>query len=145
MALKYQVDQYTRFRTKVVHAEWNDEKGKWKVVLEGGKEKDTYEEEAEVVIQATGSLNAWKWPSIPNLQSFKGTLMHSAQWDASLDLKNKRVALIGAGSTAIQILPSLAPRVKSIDQYVRSATWIGFPFLGEEVEKRENNVNGNCE
>lgn len=113
------------------------------VRLESGIEKRTYEEEADVVIQATGSLNAWKWPAVNGLHDFKGTLMHSAQWDPSINLEGKRVALIGSGSTAIQILPRLAPKVKSIDQYVRSPTWLGFPFLGEELDARKGTVDGN--
>ena len=144
VALKYRVGQYTRFKTNVVHAQWSEETGKWNVRLEdvgGGK---MYDEEADVVIQATGSLNAWKWPDIVDLHAFKGSLMHSAQWDAQVDLDGKRVALIGSGSTSIQILPAVASRVKSIDQYVRSPTWLGFPFLGEVMEGRENAANGNC-
>jgi cation diffusion facilitator CzcD-associated flavoprotein CzcO len=102
-----------------------------------------YEEEADVVIQATGSLNAWKWPAVKGLMDFQGKLMHSAQWDDSVDLAGKRVALIGSGSTAIQILPRLASTVKSIDQYVRSPTWLGFPFLGEELDARKDATDGN--
>jgi cation diffusion facilitator CzcD-associated flavoprotein CzcO len=126
-----------------VNAEWNEEKGRWIVRLESGVEKRQYEEEADVVIQATGSLNAWKWPALDGLHDFKGTLMHSAQWDSSSKLEGKRVALIGSGSTSIQILPRIAAKVKSIDQYVRSATWLGFPFLGEELDARKDAIGGN--
>ncbi|UZJ57599.1 hypothetical protein CBS101457_006919 [Exobasidium rhododendri] len=143
VAIKYKVDQLTRFNTTVSDAKWDGETGKWTVSLENTAEKKKYDIEADVVIQATGSLNAWKWPDVKGLKSFKGPLVHSAVWDDTLDVTNKRVALIGSGSTAIQILPRLAPRVKTIDQYVRSPTWIGFPFLTEEVQARDNAVNGN--
>ncbi|KAH6664153.1 putative dimethylaniline monooxygenase [Halenospora varia] len=58
-----------------------------------------------VLINATGFLNKWKWPAIPGLESFKGPKLHSAAWDQKVDCKGKRVAVIGTGSSAIQIVP----------------------------------------
>jgi cation diffusion facilitator CzcD-associated flavoprotein CzcO len=55
-------------------------------------------------------------------------------WDQQYDFQGKRVALVGSGSTAIQILPQIAPIAQQVDQYVRSATWIGFPFAAEEIQ-----------
>ncbi|KAL7003858.1 hypothetical protein EMMF5_006612, partial [Cystobasidiomycetes sp. EMM_F5] len=54
-----------------------------------------------------GVLNKWKWPSILGLQDFKGTLLHSANYDTSVDLTDKTVAVIGSGSSGIQIVPSI--------------------------------------
>lgn len=51
----------------------------------------------------------WKWPSIPGLQSFKGTLVHSANWPDGLDLNNKTVAVLGCGSSGVQIVPAIQP------------------------------------
>jgi len=53
--------------------------------------------------------SSWKWPSIPGIDIFKGKLMHSARWDAAYDLKGKTVAVIGGGSSAVQIIPSIQP------------------------------------
>jgi cation diffusion facilitator CzcD-associated flavoprotein CzcO len=51
----------------------------------------------------------WKWPKIEGLDMFKGKKMHSAKWDKDYDLKGKRVAVIGGGSSAVQIIPSIQP------------------------------------
>jgi len=51
----------------------------------------------------------WRWPDIPGLHDFNGKLLHSAHWDNSYDFQNKTVAIIGSGSSAIQIVPQLQP------------------------------------
>lgn len=56
------------------------------------------------------SSSEWKWPNIPGLDTFEGKLMHSAAWDGQYDLKGKRVAVIGGGSSSVQIVPSIQPR-----------------------------------
>jgi cation diffusion facilitator CzcD-associated flavoprotein CzcO len=68
-----------------------------------------FRRECNVLINACGVLNNWKWPSIPGLHDFKGHLTHSAQWDWNYDFKDKKIAVIGAGSSAIQIIPELRP------------------------------------
>jgi cation diffusion facilitator CzcD-associated flavoprotein CzcO len=56
----------------------------------------------------------WKWPNIPGFQEYKGKLVHSANWDESLEFTNKKVAVIGVGSSAIQIIPKLAKGQSSL-------------------------------
>lgn len=51
----------------------------------------------------------WKWPNIPGRESFKGPMLHSANWDDSVSLQGKRVGVIGGGSSAVQIVPNLQP------------------------------------
>jgi cation diffusion facilitator CzcD-associated flavoprotein CzcO len=80
-------------------------------------------------VNASGILNNWKWPSIPGLQSFKGQLLHSAHYDESADLTGKRVGLIGNGSSGIQILPAIYPKVKAVTTFLRSPTWVA-PIQG---------------
>lgn len=67
----------------------------------------------------------WKWPDIPGIHDFKGHKVHSAAWDHSYDYSNKRIAIVGNGSSAIQILPQLAklPGTQIIS-FQREATWI---------------------
>lgn len=86
VAKKYKVDNKVRYNTKVVGATWNNDAGTWTVETEtvgptGDKTKGTVE--SEVLINATGILNKWKWPDITGLQDFQGKLLHSADWDAS--------------------------------------------------------------
>lgn len=66
----------------------------------------------------------WKWPNISGIERFKGKLMHSAHWDTSYDYASKRLAVIGIGSSGIQILPKMATDANHVDYFVRSHTWI---------------------
>lgn len=92
---------------------------------------------ADILINGSGLLNRWRWPDIPNLHSFQGTLVHSAAWDPNLDWTGKRVALVGNGSSAIQILPKMQPTAKHIVTYIRNPTWIstglGDPVMSGDV------------
>lgn len=66
----------------------------------------------------------WKWPDILGLHSFQGELLHSAAWDSKADWKGKTVAVLGTGSSGVQIVPTIQPDVKQLVTFVRSPTWI---------------------
>ena len=90
------------------------------------------------VISAVGVLNRPKIPPLPGLDSFRGPLFHSAQWPEDVDLTGKRVALVGAGASAMQIGPAIADRVGSLTVFQRSPQWIApndvyFSPVGDEV------------
>lgn len=87
-----------------------------------------------------GFLNAWKWPEINGLQSFKGTLLHSAQWDNNVEYEGKRVAVIGSGSSAVQIIPNMRPKVAHMDAYIRSSTYVPAPLAEDFLQ--ENHAEG---
>lgn len=70
----------------------------------------------------------WKWPNIKGLHSFRGSLQHSARYKEGLDLRGKRVAVIGVGSSGIQIVSNIAPEVKQLYTWIRSPTWITAAF-----------------
>lgn len=74
------------------------------------------------------------------MNDFKGTLLHSANYDKSVSLEGKRVAVIGSGSSGIQIIPSIQPTVARLGAYLRSSTWIVPPFGSEHIK---NDANGN--
>jgi cation diffusion facilitator CzcD-associated flavoprotein CzcO len=69
---------------------------------------------ARYVVGATGVLTQPKAPDIAGLASFAGTVMHTARWDHSVDLRGKRVAIIGTGASAVQVIPSIAPEVQQL-------------------------------
>lgn len=69
-------------------------------------------------------LSCPQWPDVPGLHSFKGPLIHSANWPDKVDLVGKRVGLIGVGSTATQIIPAIQKEVKHLTAFVRSKTWV---------------------
>ncbi|KAK5000691.1 hypothetical protein LTR66_000482 [Elasticomyces elasticus] len=110
-AVAYGVDEFVRLQHRVVGCDWDDQQGKWFVKVEDLSSNTTFVESAEVVINACGFLNFsnWKWPNIAGLRSFEGHLAHSARWDESYSFKDKRVAIIGSGSSAIQIVPQIQP------------------------------------
>lgn len=99
----------------------------------------------DVLITSTGLLNKWDWPKIPGLENFKGVKAHSANYDPSTILKDKEVALIGGGSTGIQILPAIQPIAKRVDHYMKGKNWIAPMSIGSEELTRRNATGGNSE
>ena len=143
VADKYDARKYMTFRHKCTEARWNEETSKWHVKLTNLGTNETVEKVGDVFMTGMGALNEWKWPDIPGLQSFQGSLLHSASWDPDFDAKGKNVAVIGAGSSGIQIVPSLLPAVRHMDHYVRGRTWIAATFGHDVVEAHNDGQDGN--
>jgi len=119
------VTDHIRFDTEVVAARWNDDASRWRVEVRGPD--GTVEElEANALISAVGQLNRPQLPDIPGRETFAGPAMHSAQWDPTVDLAGRRVAVIGTGASAFQIVPTIAPEVGHLSVFQRSAPWM-FP------------------
>ena len=74
-----------------------------------------------MLVSAAGALSDPKLPDIDGIDSFQGEIFHSAQWDHDYDLTGKRVAVIGTGASAIQIVPEVAKQVEHLDVYQRTA------------------------
>jgi len=126
-----------RFRTEVTSATFDPTTQHWQVRATG-PDGATQELSANAVISAVGVLNRPKIPPLPGLDSFRGRLFHSAQWPADVDLTGTRVALVGAGASAMQIGPAIADRVASLTVFQRSPQWIApndvyFSPVGEHV------------
>jgi cation diffusion facilitator CzcD-associated flavoprotein CzcO len=102
----------------VIRAEWISADNKWEITVkpEGGQ---AFKDRCDVFINAGGVLNAWKWPDIQGLHSFKGDLCHTARWPQGLDLRDKRVAIVGSGSSGIQLLATVQPEAKKIYHWIR--------------------------
>ncbi|KAJ5385977.1 hypothetical protein N7509_008518 [Penicillium cosmopolitanum] len=129
VARKYNVYQYIRAQQQVQRAEWLEEEGKWKVTIAhvDGSEK-VYEEKLDILINAIGHFNAWKLPDYEGISDYKGALFHASNWDHSIDLNGKRIALIGNGASGLQVLPSIQPLANHVDHYARNPTWIADSF-----------------
>ncbi|KAI5460939.1 putative monooxygenase [Mariannaea sp. PMI_226] len=137
VAHKFRVDDKIKYNTRVVGAEWQDDEGFWSIKTER-KSSDkvvTETREAEVVISAVGILNNWKWPEVEGLHEFGGKLLHSANWDTTWDYTGKTVALLGCGSSAIQILPHFQKKCPKVYNFIRGGTWISQPFGSTLTEK----------
>ncbi|KAH7082312.1 hypothetical protein FB567DRAFT_562120 [Paraphoma chrysanthemicola] len=134
-ACAYGIDEFLHLENQVTSAAWDDQSGKWTIQILDRRTGSTFTDEGEILINACGFLNSWKWPEIPGLHDFKGKLLHSASWDESYDFQDKTVVVIGAGSSAVQIVPQLQPKVKHMFTVVRSKTWIISEFGGEFAPK----------
>jgi cation diffusion facilitator CzcD-associated flavoprotein CzcO len=75
-------------------------------------------------VSAVGQLNQPRWPDIEGVDSFTGKKMHSARWDWSYDLTDKKIALLGNGCTAVQILPEITKQAKKITVFQRTPNWV---------------------
>ncbi|GAB7353657.1 hypothetical protein MBLNU459_g4065t1 [Dothideomycetes sp. NU459] len=119
---KYDLARNVKCGHRVERAEFDEDEGKWHVRIRHGD--NLINDSCDVLITATGFLNHWRWPPIEGLQSFKGHLAHSAAWSRDYDYSNKRIGVIGNGSSAIQIIPKLVEEAAHLTNFVRNPTWI---------------------
>jgi cation diffusion facilitator CzcD-associated flavoprotein CzcO len=115
---KYGIRSRIRFNTKVISTEFDDEHGLWRVQTDPGGEVT-----ARYVISASGVLTVPKLPDIDGVDSFAGLTMHTARWDHGQDLTGKRVAIIGTGASAVQVIPEIAPIVQHLTVFQRTPIW----------------------
>src|SRR4051812_6695748 len=104
-----------RTGVEVTHARW--EQGRWQLQTSAGPH------EADVLLTACGQLSTPRIPPLPGLEDFAGPAFHTARWDHDVDLTGKRVAVIGTGCSAIQVVPAIQPQVAHVDVYQRSPGW----------------------
>jgi cation diffusion facilitator CzcD-associated flavoprotein CzcO len=115
----YGVRPHIQLNTKVVSLRWNDAAHTYTVKLDGGAELI-----ANVVVSAVGLFNVPKYPDWPGVEKFKGPRFHTARWEHGHDLAGKRVAVVGTGSTASQVVPAIAPVVDKLYLFQREPGWL---------------------
>ncbi|KZL80160.1 phenylacetone monooxygenase protein [Colletotrichum incanum] len=130
-ARKYSLYQYIKLQHQVIGAYWNSQNDGYDVHVKDATTGETFIDHCDILINAGGILNNWKWPAIPGLSKFKGILLHTANWDDSVSLEGKSVGLIGNGSSGIQVLPAIRGKCKKIVTFVREPTWVS-PVQGLE-------------
>ncbi|MET0811952.1 MAG: NAD(P)/FAD-dependent oxidoreductase [Microbacterium sp.] len=108
------------FGTRMLGAEWDAGADRWRVRTGGAHPGEI---EADALVLACGRLTEPSIPDIPGLESFPGPLFHSARWDASADLAGTRVAVVGTGASAVQLVPELA-RIAEVALFQRTPAWI---------------------
>ncbi|KAI3002567.1 hypothetical protein CBS147346_5793 [Aspergillus niger] len=133
-ANKYGLRKYIHTSHVVTETNWIEESGQWQVTATDLTTGYTVHDWCHILIHATGYLNKPAWPEIPGLADFKGTKLHSAMYDESVSLEGKNVLLIGAGSSAVQILPAIQPIVNRVKIFIRSPTWL-LPDISTEAGK----------
>jgi len=114
---KYGVDRLVRFNQEIVSCEYRS--GRWHL-----RTKQGTEDQADVVIAATGVLHHPNYPPIDGLDTFRGACFHSARWDHRVPLDGRRIGVIGTGSTGVQIISALAVRAGRLYHFQRTAQWI---------------------
>jgi len=122
------ISKYIKLKHQIEHAEWSESAGVWKLRVKDLTSGKVFDDEPEFFINGGGVLNNWKWPDVSGLHDFTGKLMHSAHYDEGYSLEGKRVAVLGAGSSGVQIVASIQPKVKQLYHWVRSPIWITAGF-----------------
>ncbi|MEU9691860.1 flavin-containing monooxygenase [Amycolatopsis japonica] len=115
---KYDIRRRTRLGSKVVSATFDDETHLWLLETAEG-----WSMTARFVVGATGVLTQPKPPDIDGIDAFRGTVMHTARWDHGVDLRGKRVAVVGTGASAVQVIPSIAPEAAHLTVFQRTPIW----------------------
>lgn len=132
-ATDFDVLPYIRFDHEVTGAAWDDDENLWRIETSQG------EITADILVGGQGGLSTPSLPDIPGLQTFQGTLFHSAQWNHDHDLTGDRVAVIGTGASSIQFVPEIAKQVARLDLYQRTAPWV-LPKLDRSFSKIERGL-----
>ena len=114
---KYGVTEKVRFNEAVVDSQYKN--AKWYVKTSKGEHLV-----ADFIVCATGILHHPAKPNITGLESFKGDMFHTAQWNHDVELKGKRIGVIGTGSTAAQVIPELIKKAGKVSVFQRTAQWI---------------------
>ncbi|GAB4435066.1 MAG: NAD(P)/FAD-dependent oxidoreductase [Turneriella sp.] len=108
-----------RFNTKIVEAHFDETGNLWQAKSNKGEIFT-----ARFVVAAIGPFAEARIPDLPGLKQFKGVMAHTAKWDRKLDLCGKRVAVVGSGASAIQVVPAIQPLVKELKVFQRTPSWV---------------------
>ncbi|MEV0053977.1 NAD(P)/FAD-dependent oxidoreductase [Saccharopolyspora shandongensis] len=119
---RHGIREHVAFGTEVEALTWDDDAARWRIRV---RDVDgTHVEDAAVVLTAAGYLNRPQYPKAPGRDRFRGLSVHSGEWHPGLDLTGKRVAVIGAGCTAAQIVDAIADDVAHLTLFQRQPHWV---------------------
>ncbi len=130
---KYGVRDRIRLNTKVIGASFDEHSSVWTIETDRGPLTARY------AIVATGVFSQPKLPEIRGVEDFGGPALHTARWDHSVELRGKRVGVIGTGASAIQVIPAIAPEVEQLTVFQRTPIWC-LPKLDKPLSARARRV-----
>jgi cation diffusion facilitator CzcD-associated flavoprotein CzcO len=130
---QYGLRPFIRFGREVSSVRWDEAARRWLIATSQGSYRSRY------VIAGNGFLVEPSRPAIPGLDSFAGTVMHSARWDHSWSAAGRRVAVIGTGASAIQIVPQIQPAAAQLTVFQRTAAYV-LPHTNRPVRARERRL-----
>lgn len=125
---EYDVKPNLRLSHEVQSARWIAEDHQWEVKVKDLSSGSYLIDRADFLISAPGRVNEPSYPQFEGLDTFRGKVIHTSRWNPEIDLRGKRVAVIGNGASGQQILPNILPEVAHIDHYVRSKTYVSPTF-----------------
>lgn len=134
VADRYDVRKHVRFDTEVMAASFDETSRTWSVDLSDGDQV-----EADVVVSAVGQLSRPSYPDVDGREVFAGPTFHSATWDHEVDLKGKRIAVIGTGASAVQFVPEIQRVASKVTIFQRSAPYL-LPRPDREYSWRHHRV-----
>ena len=121
IADQFGVREHVRLNTRLTSSRWDETTKRWISTLE--TPDGPQEVSSAILVSAIGQLNDPSMAHFKGAENFAGEIFHSARWPEGLDLKGKRVAVIGTGATAMQLVPNIADEVASVTVYQRTAQW----------------------
>jgi cation diffusion facilitator CzcD-associated flavoprotein CzcO len=137
--LEQVVDQHglrecVHFETKIAAAVWDDVRSEWTLTT-AARESFVF----DVVVASIGMFNELNWPDVQGIESYAGSLFHSARWDTDVDLEGARVGVIGSAASAVQLVPEVAKVADRLFVFQRSANWVlpkeDTPWTTEQLEE----------
>ncbi|WGJ84557.1 NAD(P)/FAD-dependent oxidoreductase [Gordonia sp. SMJS1] len=119
VADRYDLKRHMEFGTVVESATWDPDEQLWRVRTASGTERT-----ARYLVTATGFLSQPHVPEFPGIKNFAGTILHTADWQDGFDFTGRKVAVIGTGATAVQLIPEIAARAEALTVFQRTAIWV---------------------
>lgn len=139
VASRFEINPYFRFNSIVQSCNWVGDQ--WEIKVLNMVTKEIKTEHCKYVIASSSPLSEPIIPNISGIESFKGQIFHSSRWNHDVDLSNKSVALVGTGASAIQIVPSIIDKVKSLSLFQRTPAWVvprldfSYPYIIKQIFK----------
>jgi 4-hydroxyacetophenone monooxygenase len=121
VATEYDIGQHLRLNTELTSSHWDESKRRWISTLKTKDGEEIFE--STILVSAIGQLNDPSRARFKGEENFQGRILHSALWSQDIELEGKRVAVVGTGATAMQLVPAIADQVAAVSVYQRSAQW----------------------
>ena len=116
---RFDLHRTIRFDTEVTDLVWDQDTGAWTAHVAGGPDVT-----ARAAVMASGPLANASLPDLPGIETYTGTMIHSARWDHDYDMACQRVAVVGTGASAVQIIPELVDQVGTLKVFQRTPGWV---------------------
>ncbi|CAG8934660.1 unnamed protein product [Penicillium salamii] len=120
---KFDIRKHIHNSVECVGAAWDNSKSHWEVQLKDSRTGIQYTRTAAILVSAVGGISFPREIKFPGMDEFQGAIFHTARWDHSVSYNNKRVAVIGNGCSAAQVVPAIAKDAAVVKQYARSGQW----------------------